>query len=70
MNIASAYKSGYEHGYAKANTELREAKEAYEQLRKQVDYWSYCTRYGMYELCPEEWEKLKKFNSSLGISPA
>jgi len=46
-----------------------EAKEA-ARLRQGIDYWSYCTRMGMLQQCPEKAEELKKFHISCGISPA
>jgi len=49
---------------------LDQALKSREQLRKSVDYWSYCTRHGMHELCPEKSNELKEFNIELGISPA
>jgi FtsZ-binding cell division protein ZapB len=47
-----------------------QAKKDYEKLRADVSYWSYCTRRGMLETCPEKSNELKEFNEEIGISPA
>lgn len=40
-----------------------------EHIRRQVDYWSYCTRQGMLRECPELADELTEFFSECGVKP-
>ena len=50
--------------------DLVEAAKVIKQLRESILFWSYSTRQGMLQTCPERSDELKKFHESLDIHPA
>lgn len=39
------------------------------RLRDQIDFWSFCTRQGMFRWCPEREDEFAQAMIDLGISP-